>query len=163
MEELKLCPFCGGLAHIKREIHTRAIWDGLEIVNYCVECWDCEARGSTIKYKRKLRKDWATEEIKADAEAEGKAAERWNRRAEAKEKGKEKEKPAWMPMTGEDGEIFGTIAFCPHCGMVLSQFEIDGKKIGETSCRNCGTEITWEGYPQRPGTNTRKREKPDDI
>lgn len=87
----------------------------------------------------------------------------WNRRAEAEEKGKEKAKPAWMPITRQDGEMVGTFAFCPHCGMILSQFDIDGKKIGETSCRNCGTEITWEGYPQAPGTDTRKREKPDDI
>ena len=82
---------------------------------------------------------------------------------EAKEKGKEKAKPAWMPIEGADGEVVGTFAFCPHCGIVLSQFDIDGKKIGETSGRNCGTEITWEGYPQTPGPNTRKREKPDDI
>ena len=90
-------------------------------------------------------------------------AERWNSRMEAKEKGKEKAKPAWMPIVGQDGEAVGTFAFCPHCGVILSQFDIDGKKIGETSCRNCGTEITWEGYPQAPGTDTRKREKPDDI
>ena len=52
-------------------------------------------------------------------------------------------------MKGQNGEIFGTVAFCPHCGMMLSQFEVDGEKIGEKSCRNCGTEITWEGYPNR--------------
>lgn len=161
MNNLKPCPFCGGMAHIKREIHTIAMWDGIETVNCCVECWGCGARGSKIQYKKQIGECWPTKKL--EAEAEGKAAERWNRRAEAKEKGKEKAKPAWMPMTGADGETFGTIAFCPHCGMLLSQFEIDGKKIGETSCRNCGTEITWEGYPQRPGTNTRKREKQDDI
>lgn len=161
MNNLKPCPFCGGMAHIKREIHTIAIWDGLEIVNCCVECWGCGARGSKIQYKKQIGECWPTKKL--EAEEEGKAAERWNRRAEAKGKGKEKAKPAWMPLTGADGETVGTFAFCPHCGMVLSQFEIDGKKIGETSCRNCGTEITWEGYPQRPGTNTRKRETPDDI
>lgn len=32
MNNLKPCPFCGGLAHIKRDIHTIAMWDGYEIV-----------------------------------------------------------------------------------------------------------------------------------
>lgn len=31
MEELKLCPFCGGLAHIKRDIHTIAMGDGHDV------------------------------------------------------------------------------------------------------------------------------------
>lgn len=38
MNNLKPCPFCGGLARIKREIHTIAMWDGHEIVNCYVEC-----------------------------------------------------------------------------------------------------------------------------
>lgn len=161
MEKLKLCPFCGGLAHVMREKYTVSTWDGYEIVNCHVECCDCGGRGSTIQYKRQIGGFWPTKKL--ETEAEEKAAERWNRRVEAKEKGKEKAKPAWMPIEGADGEMVGTFAFCPHCGIVLSQFDIDGKKIGETSCRNCGTEITWEGYPQTPGTDTRKREKPDDI
>lgn len=157
MNNLKPCPFCGGLAHIKRDIHTIAMWDGYEIVNCCVECWDCGGRGSTVQYKRQIVECWPTKKL--ETEAEEKAAERWNRRAEAKEKAK----PAWMPITGEDGETVGTFAFCPHCGMVLSQFVIDGKTIGEKSCRNCGTEITWEGYPQKFEPETRKRENTDDI
>lgn len=161
MDNLKPCPFCGGLAHVRREKYTIATWDGYEIVNCHVECCDCGARGSTIQHKRQIGEYWSTKKLEAE-EAE-KAAERWNRRVEAKEKGKEKAKPAWMPIVGQDGEEVGTFAFCPHCGMILSQFDIDGKKIGETSCRNCGTEITWEGYPQTTGTDTRKREKPDDI
>ena len=161
MEELKLCPFCGGLAHVKREIHTIAMWDGHEIVNCYVESWDCGSRGSTVRNKRQIGECWPTKKL--EAEAEEKAAERWNRRAEAKEKGKEKAKPAWMPIKGADGETVGTFAFCPHCGMVLSQFVIDGEKSGETSCRNCGTEITLEGYPKQFGAETRKREKTDDI
>ena len=78
------------------------------------------------------------------------------------EKEEKKAKPAWMPIVGKDGEAVGTFAFCPHCGVLLRPFVMDGEKIEET-CRNCGTEITWEGYPQTPGMNTRKREKPDDI
>lgn len=161
MEKLKLCPFCGGLAHVMREKYTVSTWDGYEIVNCHVECWDCGARGSTVQYKRQIGECGPTKKL--EKKAEEKAAERWNRRAEAKEKGKKKAKPAWMPITGADGETVGTFAFCPHCGMVLSQFEIDGKKIGETSCRNCGTEIIWAGYPKQFGAETRKREKPDDI
>lgn len=166
MEQLKLCPFCDGLPHIMREKYTVSTADGNEVVNCYVECCDCGARGCTIQYKRQRWKGWKAGEL--EAEAEGKAAEKWNQRVEIKEekekeKGKEKAKPAWMPIVGQDGETGGTFAFCPHCGMVLSQFDIDGKKIGETSCKNCGTEITWEGYPQTPGPNTRKREKTDDI
>ena len=114
-----------------------------------MECWDCGARGSTVQYKKQIGECWPTKKL--EAEAEGKAAERWNRRAEAKGKGKEKEKakPAWVPIIGADGETFGTIAFCPHCGVLLSPFVIGGEKIEETSCRNCGTKITWGGYPNR--------------
>lgn len=161
MYNLKPCPFCGGLAHVMREKYITSTGNGDEIVKCHVECCDCGARGSTIQYKRQIGECWSGKKLEAGA-AE-KAAERWNRRVEAKENGKEKAKPAWMPIVGQGGETVGTFAFCPHCGIVLSQFEIDGKKIGETSCRNCGTEITWEGYPQTPGPNTRKREKPDDI
>lgn len=163
MEELKLCPFCGGLAHVMREKYTIATWDGYEIVNCYVECCDCGARGSTNQYKRQIGEFWPTKEL--EAEAAKKAAERWNRRVEAKEKekGKEKAKPAWIPIVGQEGETVGTFAFCPHCGVLIRPFVMEGEKIGETSCRNCGTKITWEGYPQTPGTNTRKREKPDDI
>lgn len=163
MEKLKLCPFCGGLAHVMREKYKISTWDGYEIVNCHVECCDCGARGSTIQYKRQIEGCFSIKKL--DEGAAEKAAERWNRRVEAKEKekGKEKAKPAWMPITGQDGEMVGTFAFCPHCGVILSQFDIDGKKIGETSCRNCGTEITWEGCPQQCRPKTRKREEPDDI
>lgn len=164
MEELKLCPFCGGLAHVMREKHITLTGDRAEIVKCHVECCDCGARGSTIQYKRQVEGFWPTKKL--EAEAAEKAAERWNRRVEAgkkgKEKGKEKAKPVWMLIVGQDGEAAGTFAFCPHCGVLLRPFVMDGEKIEET-CRNCGTEITWEGYPQTPGTDTRKREKTDDI
>ena len=73
MEKLKLCPFCGGLAHIKREIHTIAMWDGHEIVNCYVECWDCGARGSKIQYKKQIGECWPPKKL--EAEAEGKEVE----------------------------------------------------------------------------------------
>lgn len=141
MNNLKPCPFCGGLAHVMREKYTTSTGDGYERVNYYVECCDCGARGYTIQYKRQRGKGWKAGEL--EAEAEEKAAERWNRRVGTKEKGKEKAKPAWMPITRQDGETVGTFAFCPHCGIIISQFDIDGKKIGETSCRNCGVKIDW--------------------
>ena len=31
MNNLKPCPFCGGLAHIKRDIHTIAMGDGHDV------------------------------------------------------------------------------------------------------------------------------------
>lgn len=161
MDNLKPCPFCGGLAHVMREKYKIATWDGYEIVNYHVECCDCGARGGTIQYKIQIGGCFPMKKL--DEGAAERAAERWNRRVEAEEKGKGKAKPAWMPITRQGGEAVGTFAFCPHCGVLLRQFDIDGEKIGETSCRNCGTEITWEGYPQAPGTDTRKREKQDDI
>lgn len=82
MNNLKPCPFCGGVPHIKRDMRMLAAWDGYEIINCCVECWDCGAKGGTIQYKRKLGEPWMTEKQKADAEAEEKAAEKWNLRAE---------------------------------------------------------------------------------
>lgn len=144
MEELKLCPFCGGLAHVMREKYITSTGDGNEIVRCHVECCDCGARGSTIQHKRQIGGFWPTKEL--EAEAAKKAAERWNRRVEAEKEEKEKEKgkakPAWMPIVGEDGEAVGTFAFCPHCGVLLRPFVMDGEKIEET-CRNCGVKIAW--------------------
>lgn len=84
MNNLRVCPFCGGVPHIKRDMHTIATWDGYEIVNCYVECWNCEARGGAIQYKREIGKAWVTEKTNAnvDAEVEEKAAEKWNLRAE---------------------------------------------------------------------------------
>lgn len=160
MDNLKPCPFCGGEAGVSIISIGGSGTEGS--VHFKIQCKGCGATGTSTTYVAMMKLGKGLE-MEFSGTAMEKATEDWNRRAEAKEKGKEKEKPAWMPMTGADGEIFGTFAFCPHCGMMLSQFEIDGKKIGETSCRNCGTEITWEGYTQTPGTNTRKRETPDDI
>lgn len=143
MEELKLCPFCGGLAHVMREKYITSTGDGNEIVRCHVECCDCGARGSTIQYKRQIGGFWPTKKL--EAEAAEKAAEWWNRRAEAKkeEKEKEKAKPAWMPIVGEDGEAVGTFAFCPHCGMILGEMCVKGERMHEKYCKNCGVKIDW--------------------
>lgn len=164
MKQLKPCPFCGGSPKIV-ESEIGVPEDGKKTYQYRhIECRDCGCRGSSFRIVQ-FRNSGFSYSAKWDVGEMQKMERQWNRRVEIKkpEKEEKKARPAWMPIEGEDGEMVGTFAFCPHCGMVLSQFDIDGKKIGETSCRNCGTEITWEGYPQTPGTDTRKREKPDDI
>lgn len=158
MNNLKPCPFCGGEAGASIISMGGSGTEGN--IHFKIQCKDCGATATSTTYVA-MGKLGNGLEVEFPGTAMEKATEDWNRRAEDKEK--EKAKSAWMPITGADGEKVGTVAFCPHCGILLSQFEIDGKKIGEKSCRNCGTEITWEGYPQTPGTNTRKREKPDDI
>lgn len=160
MNNLKPCPFCGGEAGASIISMGGSGTEGN--IHFKIQCKDCGATATSTTYVA-MGKLGNGLEVEFSGTAMEKATEDWNRRAEAKEKGKEKAKPAWMPITGEDGETVGTFAFCPHCGIVLSQFVIDGKKIGEKSCRNCGTEITWEGYPQKFEPETRKREKPDDI
>lgn len=160
MEELKPCPFCGGKARIRQDKTDGIQYRGMFSVFFHVECEGCGARGKT--YYAAFPFVDEGENAKLEGNKIQDAVESWNyRTAETETKTKTK-KPAWMPIVGQDGEAVGTFAFCPHCGVLLRPFVMDGEKIEET-CRNCGTEITWEGYPQTPGTDTRKREKTDDI
>lgn len=163
MEELKQCPFCGGKARIRQDKTDGIQYRGMFPVFFHVECEGCGARGKT--YYAAFPFVDKGENAKLEGNKIRDAVESWNyRTAETETKTK---KPAWIPMRGTDGKLFGRIAFCPHCGMILSQFDIDGKKIGEKACRNCGTEITWEEtqeeYPHKFGLNLGEWLNQDDL
>ena len=138
MEELKLCPFCGGLAHIMQEKRTVSI-EKQEVLEYAhVECCDCGTRGCTIQYKRQRGKGWKTGEL--EEEAGRKAAEKWNRRVKIKEKAK----PVWKPQKNGIGVKKIEFAFCPRCGIMLHEMCVKGERMHEKYCKNCGVKINWE-------------------
>lgn len=165
MVELKPCPFCGGKARMKQDKSEGIQYRGRFSVWFHVECEGCGARTKTCYAALPFEDEGENARPAAGGIME--AVECWNERTEEKAANKTTnkttKKPARMQVIGSDGEPIGTFAFCPNCGIILNQVEIDGKKIREKACRNCGTEINWEGYPHQFGMNLGKREKTDDI
>lgn len=161
MEELKTCPFCGGKARIKQDKSEGIQYRGKFSVWFHVECEGCGARTRTCYAALPFEDEG--ENARPEARGIKEVVECWNERTEEKAANK----PTWIPMRGTDGKLFSRIAFCPNCGMILSQFDIDGKKIVEKACRNCGAEITWEEtkeeYPHKFGLNLGEWLNQDDI
>lgn len=88
MAELKPCPFCGGM---KLKIEHKAAQSykrrqGVEQYTFSVRCNKCHARGGTITaFLRNAfyaLSDEAAKIMETREQAEARAAEAWNRRAD---------------------------------------------------------------------------------